>query len=48
MRTHKSKIVQKMLDDMAKDHWWVKLKRWYRLKLWVLRCFLFNRNSSVK
>ena len=31
MRTRKSKIVQ------AKDHWWVKLKKWYRLKLWVLR-----------
>lgn len=46
MRTHKSKIIQKMLDDMEKDYWWVKLKRWYRLKLWILRCFLFNRNGG--
>jgi hypothetical protein len=28
----KSKIVQKMMDDMEKDHWWVKLKRCIVLK----------------
>ena len=44
-RIHKSKIVQKMMDDMAKDPWWVKLGRWYRLKLWVYKCMFFNRTK---
>lgn len=43
MRTYNSKIVQKILSDMKKDYWWVKLKRWCRLKIWILNCLIFNR-----
>lgn len=34
----KSPIVQKLLDEMEKDPWYVKLKRWYRIQKWVLIC----------
>lgn len=44
-RTYKSNIVQKMMDDMAKDSWYIKLRRWWRLKLWVYRCLIFNREQ---
>ena len=42
-RTYRSKIVHKILDDMKKDSWWIKLRRWWRLKLWVYKCLIFNR-----
>ena len=34
----RSPVVQKLLDEMKKDSWWVKLKREIRLKLWVWKC----------
>ena len=47
MRTHKSETVQKMLDDMAKDHWWVKLKRWTANdKEWFQRKHKVIKNNS--
>lgn len=34
----RSKTVQRILDDMEKDPWYIKLKRWYRVEKWVLIC----------
>ena len=34
----RSKVVQRILDDMEKDPWYVKLKRWYSVEKWVLIC----------
>ncbi len=34
----KSKKVQEMLDQMEKDVWYVKLRRWYILKIWTYKC----------
>ena len=34
----KSKTVQRLLDEMENDPWYVKLKRWYRLKVWTYKC----------
>lgn len=30
--------IQKLLDEMEKDPWYVKLKRWWRLKIWTWTC----------
>lgn len=43
VRVYKSKIVQKMMDDMDKDPLYIKLRRWIRLQIWVYRCLIFNR-----
>jgi hypothetical protein len=45
-KVYKSKIVQKMIDDMAKDPWYVKLRRWVRLQYWMYYCLIFNRNKK--
>lgn len=42
----KNEILQKILDDMEKDPWYVKLKRWIRIQFWVYRCLIFNRKQS--
>lgn len=34
----KSKKVQELLDEMDRDPWYVKFKRWIRLKIWVYKC----------
>ena len=39
----RSKITQRILEDMEKDPWYVKLRRWIRLQLWVYKCLIFNR-----
>lgn len=35
---HKSKILQEILDEMERDRWYVKFKRWIRLRYWVFYC----------
>jgi hypothetical protein len=30
--------IQLLLDEMKRDHWFIKLKRWYNLKLWTYKC----------
>ena len=37
-RIHKSPTIQRLLDEMKNDPWYVKLKRWWRLKVWVYTC----------
>lgn len=34
----RSKVVQRLMNQMEKDPWHVKLKRWYNLEKWVLIC----------
>jgi hypothetical protein len=34
----RNKIVQELIDEMDKDPWYIKLKRWWSLKVWVYKC----------
>jgi hypothetical protein len=34
----RSETLQRILDEMEKDLWHVKLKRWWRLKVWTYTC----------
>lgn len=34
----RSETFQCILDKMDKDHWFVKLKRWFRIELYVIKC----------
>jgi hypothetical protein len=34
----RSKTVQRILDKMEKDTWWVKFKRWFKVELHVIKC----------
>lgn len=45
----RSKFLQEILDEMEKDPWYVKFKRWFRLKLWVITCKLrYHWNKIFK
>jgi hypothetical protein len=37
-RKYKSAVLQRIMDKMEKDHWWVKLKRWIKIEWWVFVC----------
>ena len=37
-RIHRSPTVQRLLDKMENDPWYIKLRRWWRLKVWVYTC----------
>jgi hypothetical protein len=37
-RKYTSKTIEKLQDEMNKDPWYVKLKRWFRLQIWVWKC----------
>lgn len=32
------KTVQRLFDEMKNDSWYVKLMRWYKLKVWTYKC----------
>jgi hypothetical protein len=34
----RSKILQDILDEMKNDPWHVKLRRWWRVKVWTYTC----------
>ena len=34
----RSKVLQQLIDEMEKDPWHVKLRRWWRVKIWVYKC----------
>ena len=34
----RSEITQRILDEMKKDPWYVKLRRWYRIEKWIIIC----------
>ena len=37
-RKVRSKIIDKMLEEMANDPWHVKLRRWIRIQIWIYTC----------
>ncbi len=34
----KSKTVERLLEKMKKDPWYIKLKRWIKIQIWVYVC----------
>jgi len=34
----KSKVVERLFEEMERDGWWKKCKRWVRLQIWVWGC----------
>ena len=34
----RSKKVQELFDQMEKDPWYIKLRRWWYLKVWTYKC----------
>lgn len=34
----RSKTVQRLMNQMEKDSWHIKLRRWWKLKVWVWTC----------
>ena len=34
----RSKTVQRLMDEMENDPWYIRLKRWFNLQRWVLMC----------
>ena len=56
----KSKTVQRLLDEMENEPWHVKIKRWYRLKVWTYKCmtrkywdttfegYIFKNSDTIK
>lgn len=38
MEGRKSRAVEQLMEEMKNDPWHVKLKRWWNLKVWVLKC----------
>jgi hypothetical protein len=34
----KSKTVQKIVDKMEKDPWYIKLKRWIIVEIYTIKC----------
>jgi hypothetical protein len=37
-RKYRSPTLQRILDKMENDPWYVKLKRWIRVQLWTYAC----------
>ena len=34
----RSEVMQRIIDEMEKDPWWVKLKRWMKVEWWFIVC----------
>jgi hypothetical protein len=37
-RKHNSPIIKNIMVEMDNDPWYVKLKRWFNLKMWLYKC----------
>ena len=37
-RKYRSPVVERIMEEMDNDPWYIKLKRWYDLQKWVLIC----------
>jgi len=44
----KSKIAQKILDDLEKESWWYRLKIKLRVEMLVLSCMGFKKYFTSK
>lgn len=38
----KSKVAQRILNDMEKAPWHIKFIRWVKLQIWIYGCLIFN------
>jgi hypothetical protein len=47
-RLYKSPLLEKLREEMTKDKWHVKLRRWLRLQYWVFYCLVFNNKYIRK
>ena len=34
----RSKVFQRIMDEMDKDPWYIKLRRWWRVEVWTWKC----------
>lgn len=34
----RSKTVQRVLDKMDRDPWYIKFKRWFKVQIWIYKC----------
>lgn len=34
----RSKVIQQLLDEMKQDPWYIKLRRWFKVRQWVFVC----------
>jgi len=48
MEEYNSKIIEDFFDAMAKDPWHVKLSRWWRNKIWFMKCNLRHNIKLLK
>lgn len=39
-RNYRSPVVQRLMDEMDKQPWHVKFKRWVKVQIWVYRCLI--------
>lgn len=44
----RSKTFQRILDEMKKDPWWVKLKRWFVVECYVIKCLGIIKYLTIK
>jgi hypothetical protein len=38
MRKYRSPVFEEILNEMKKDRWYVKIKRWFKLQVWIYAC----------
>ena len=38
MKKYRSEVIEEIMTEMENDPWYVKLKRWLKLKIWVYTC----------
>lgn len=44
----KSKTIQRILDEMDKDPWYIKLHRWIRIEIHVIKCLGIKKYIKTK
>lgn len=44
----RSEVFQRILNKMEKDHWWVKLKRWCKVELYVIKALGIKKYLKLK
>ena len=37
-RKYTSPLLESLINEMDNDPWYIKLKRWFRLKKWLFTC----------
>ncbi len=44
----RSKTLQRILDKMEKDSWWIKMKRSIKVEFWTIKCLGFIKYLKTK